>query len=322
MILVGLIALLVGADLLVRGVSGIARTAGISPLVIGLTVVAFGTSTPEVVINGISAWRGETALAFGNIIGSCTINIGFVLALTALIRPLNVERSMVTRELPLLLLTVAIFAVLTADRALNHEPIDRLSRGDGIVLLLLFCVFVYSLVRVALATRSRDPLIQEVEQATSAQPTTVSWIPLIAMTLLGLLGVAGGGRLAVSGAVELATRLGVSDVIIGLTIVSFGTTLPELATCITATRRGQSDIALGNVVGSNLYNLQFIGGLVATIRPVPLPAGAALDLGALAVLSVMLLPVALRQQRVTRAEGAFLLLLYLGYLSFRLTRTA
>lgn len=320
-LIVGLVLLIGGAKLLVDGVSSLAVAAGVSPVVVGLTVVAFGTSTPEVVINGISAWKGETALAFGNVVGSCAINIGFVLALTAMVRPLSVERSLVTREIPLLLLAVAALAVLSGDRFLNRAESDVLVRGDGLILLLIFGVFLYSTVRQAIDVKPRDPFIADVREEVSEMPAPVERRigRDAALTLAGLAGVALGGRLAVLGAVRIAESLGVPEVVVGLTIVSFGTTLPELATCITAARRGHSDLAIGNIVGSNLYNTLFIGGMVAAINPVAIPEGGWLDLAVAATLSLLLVPVAIgRNFRVTRGEGALLLAVYLGYLTLRL----
>lgn len=309
----GLLLLLVGAKFLVDGVSGLARAAGIPPLVVGLTVVAFGTSTPEVVINGISAWKGQTGLAFGNVVGSCVINIGFVLAVTAIIRPLAVQATVITREIPLLLLGVAMFGVMSCDVALNHATQDVLTRGDGLVLLLLFCVFLYSIFRQAMERRTHDPFVAEVVEAEASPPGGPGIGVQGVISLAGLVGVAVGGRLAVTGAVGIAQKLGIPEVVIGLTIVSFGTTLPELATSIIAVRKGQTDLAIGNVVGSNIYNLLFIGGMVATIGPVPIPPGGHVDLAAMAGLSVALLPIALRQRRVTRGEGVCLLGIYLAY---------
>lgn len=324
LLILGLVLLLGGAKFLVDGVSALALAAGVSPLVIGLTVVAFGTSTPEVVINGIAAWKGETDLAFGNVIGSCAINVGFVLALTALIRPLNVERSIVTREVPLLMLAIAVFAVLSSDRVLSGGGANLLTRGDGIILLLVFCVFLYVTARSAWDQRSRDAFVQEVAESVEAGRTIrhVEQTPGIGkaslLTLGGIVGVAAGGRLAVIGATGIAAALGIPEVVVGLTIVSFGTTLPELATCIVAARRGQSDLAIGNIVGSNIYNILFIGGMVATIYPVPIPAGGMLDLAVATVLCTLLLPIAIRSgYRVTRAEGAVLLIFYFSYAVFR-----
>lgn len=318
---VGLVLLVGGADVLIRGVSALAEAVGVPPLVIGLTVVAFGTSTPELVLNAVAAAHGETDLAFGNLVGSCTINIGWVLALTALVRPLSVEPSIITREIPMMLLGTAAVVVLACDHAFDGAATGQLSRGDGLMLLLLFCVFLYYTVRGVLALtrqeRREDPFVEEVAETMARKKRRPPWA-LAVMTGLGLAGVAGGGRLAVFGAVSVATAVGISEAVIGLTIVSFGTTLPELVTGVVAARRGQSDVAIGNVVGSNIFNLLFVGGVVSTIRPVPVPKGGVSDLLFMAALSALLLPVAIRGPRkVTRAEGGVLLAGYLGYMAWR-----
>ena len=326
----GLGLLIGGADLLVRGVSALARAAGVPPLIIGLTLVAFGTSLPEVVINCLSAWNGSTGLAFGNVIGSCAVNIGFVLAVTALIRPLHVEASVIVREIPMMLLAVAGMLVLSGDRLLNHVDHNALVRGDGAILLLLFCVFLYYVIKDALTRRDEpqlqhDALVEEVERniqtgrglAAAAGRDRPLWLSGL-MSVGGLVGVAGGGRLAVAAAVNIAEALRVPQNIIGLTLVSFGTTLPELATCVVAARRGQSDIAIGNVVGSNIFNLLFIGGVVSMIRPIPIPDGGHVDLLLMAGLSAALLPVTIRGPRmVTRAEGGLLLAAYVSFVVWR-----
>lgn len=320
----GLAVLLVGAKYFVDGIAAIAEALGVPPLVIGMTLVAFGTSTPELVINALSASRGETALAFGNIVGSCTVNIGFVLAVTALVRPLRVEPSLITREIPMLWLAVAALLILANDRLLNGGAgPDQFGRGDGLVLLLLFGIFVYytviySLVRRKLAGAPDDAFLAEVAEETEARPRQ-ALLRQGVVTLLGLAGVSLGASWTVDGATGAARLLGLSENLIGLTIVSFGTTLPELVTCVMAARRGNADIALGNIVGSNLFNLLAIGGVVATISPVAIPAGGQADLLFMALLSVVLLPVAVRSgQTITRGEGAFFLAAYLLFLAWRL----
>lgn len=323
LLVLGLALLVGGADLLIRGAAAIASAFGLPSVVIGMTIVAFGTSTPEVVINATAALQGETGLAFGNVVGSCSINIGFVLALTALVRPLAVARSIVSREIPMLLLAAAAMAVMSADVALDRAPENLLNRGDGLMLLLLFGVFLYYTIVEVGWNHGHDRFVAEAtDRATAYEaepaPARPHWGRDVALTLGGLLGVAVGGRLTVKGAVAIAGSLGVPEVVIGLTLVSFGTTLPELTTCLLAARRGQPDIALGNIVGSNILNILFIGGLVAIIRPVPLPAGGLVDLLVMVGLCVVLLPMALRgPRRITRGEGATLLALYLAYFIFR-----
>jgi cation:H+ antiporter len=310
----GLALLLASANYFIDSIAAIAEAMGASPLVIGMTVVAFGTSLPELVVNVLSASRGETALAFGNIAGSCIVNTGFVLGVTAMVRPLKVESALITREIPMLIVAVAALLILTFD--------GTLERTDGGMLVLLFGIFLYYTVIYSVAKRliergSRDAFVEEV----SASNIGHGGVGLRRPVLIGLAGLAGvsvGADWTVSGATGLARLVNMSENMIGLTVVSLGTTLPELITCVMAARRGNADIALGNVVGSNIFNILAIGGLVAAVRPVAVPAGGPLDLWCLAALTAVLLPVAIRSgQRITRGEGAFLFATYAAYLLFR-----
>lgn len=318
LLLLGLALLVFGADTLIRGVSALAAAMGVSPMVIGMTVVAFGTSMPEVVVNVIAAIEGETDLAFGNIIGACSVNLGMVLALTAMIRPLAVHRSVLTREAPLLLLSVAVIVALSQDGRLDHNYVNRLSRADGVVLLILFVEFLYLTALAIRGERASDALVSEVESPDA--PTTVVGGRLVGnlvRTAVGLVGVGIGGRVAVVQAVKLASALGVDESLIGLTVVSVGTTLPELTTSILAARRGLADIAIGNAIGSCLFNLLFIGGVVATIHPMPVPPGGTGDVLLLAVLTALLIPMVITGRRISRLEGAVLMVLYVVYLVYR-----
>jgi cation:H+ antiporter len=310
--------LLMAARYFVDGISTIAENLGVPKIVIGMTVVAFGTSTPELVVNSISAYQGSTDLAFGNIVGSCLVNVGFVLGLTALIRPMKVETSLITREIPMLIVSIAAIHLLASDRILNADAPNTWQRSDGLMLLLLFCIFLYYTTRQAIAAGRSDPFIAGVRsEVAHATPKTL-WSQ-IAITVAGFIGVSIGANWTVEYAVTIARSLGVTETVIGLTVISLGTTLPELATCILAARRGDADIALGNIVGSNLFNLLCIGGIVATIRPVTIPAGGHIDLLVMAFLSVVLLPIAIRSGRtITRGEGAFLMAVFFAYLGWRL----
>ncbi|MBL8227102.1 MAG: calcium/sodium antiporter [Bryobacterales bacterium] len=324
----GLALLLAGAKYFVDGIAALAEALGVPPLIIGMTLVAFGTSTPELVINSLSAYRGETALAFGNIVGSCTVNIGIVLAITAIVSPLKVEPSLITREIPMVWVAVCALLILGNDQRLAASATDAFSRADGLILLLLFAIFVYytaiySAAKRALTGTPEHGFIEQVEQEQREQQSEQPHRSLVRhgiFTILGLAGVSVGATWTVDGAVGLARVIGLSENLIGLTIISFGTTLPELATCIVAARRGNAAIALGNVVGSNLFNILAIGGVVSFIRPVAIPSGGHADLLFMALLSVVLLPVAIRSgQTITRGEGIFLLLAYLVFLGWRLS---
>ncbi len=321
-LVVGLLLLVGGANVMIRGSTALATAFQVPPVVIGLTIVAFGTSAPELVVNCTAAFAGQPQLAFGSIIGSCTINLGWVLAITALVKAIKVEPSIISREIPMMLLATAVFFVLASDRFFDHAPENLLTRGNGAVLLLLFGVFLYytisSILRTPKKVQDADPFLEEISESLERQKPLSKTLSLC-LTIGGLAALVSGGRVTVYAAVKIATAIGIPEVIIGLTVISFGTTLPELITGILATRRGEGDIAIGNVVGSNIFNLLFVGGTVAAIQPIPVPRGGITDLLFLTVLSALVLPICIRGQRtVTRYEGAFLLSLYLSYLAWRI----
>lgn len=314
----GLALLVGGGHALINGAAALAQRLGVSSIVVGLTVVAFGTSAPELAVSLFSAASGNTAITFGNVVGSNIANVGLLLGVTALIRPLPVHGQMVVREIPMMLLCCGAAIALAFDSTLGTGP-DLFSRGDGVMLLLLFGVFLYYTTLDARRQRNRDPLLVEAGQAVaSAQSGPGACAMLI---LLGLIGLIGGGRLLVDSAVEIARALAIPEVVIGVTIVAVGTSLPELVTCVIAARRGMNDVAVGNIVGSNIFNLLFVLGLTATILPVPVPAGGSFDLLVMAGLSLALLPMAVTHQRsVTRSEGAILVVAYLAYTGWQIAR--
>ena len=323
LLIAGLTLLVGGANVMIRGAAALATACGVSPLVIGLTIVAFGTGAPELVVNTTAALSGQTQLAFGNLVGSCAINLGWVLAITALVRPIKVEPSIISREIPMMILATFSFAALAADRLLDHAPENALTRSNGIVLLLLFGVFLYYTISGVLLRPKKvlksDPFLEEIADNVERKKEMSTPRSLL-FIVGGLIALIAGGRLTVFAAVKIAIALGIPEFVIGFTIISFGTTLPELVTGILATRRGEGDIAIGNVVGSNIFNLLFIGGIVSVISPMPVPPGGMIDLLMLAILSILALPIAIMGQRtITRPEGAFLLVLYFGYLCWRLT---
>ena len=313
LLLTGLILLLAGGDALVRGAAALAHRLGISPLVVGLTVVSFGTSAPELAVNLTAALRGSGEISFGNVIGSNLANIGLIVGLTALLRPLDVQAVVVLRELPMMLLATAFALVFALDSMLSGDASSRYDRGDGIVLLLLLSVFLYY--------TARDVFRQRESRRGRVVLAVGSWsVPrslLVAAT--GLLVLVVGAQLTVKGGVGIARSAGISEAVIGLTLIAVGTSLPELAASLIAAWRGQAEIAIGNVIGSNIFNLLLVLGATAAVRPVPIPAGGVLDLVALCVLSVLLWGVCVNQGRqIIRVEGALLLTIYLTYLSQRL----
>ncbi|MFZ5762019.1 MAG: calcium/sodium antiporter [Thermodesulfobacteriota bacterium] len=316
LIVTGFVMLVGGAEALVRGASALARLFGVSPLIIGLTVVAFGTSTPELAVNVTASLSGVSEIAFGNIVGSNIANIGLIVGLTALLKPLDIESQIISRELPMMLLASACGVVLGFDPVLRGT-VPFYDRADGLILLLFFGVFLYYTIGDVLRKRKSDALVREASASLSgagAHSYTVQWL-LIAV---GLAGLVLGGRVTVDAASRLALEIGISQAVVGLTVVAVGTSLPELATSLVATWRGQTDIAVGNVVGSNIFNLLFVAGLSATIRPIAIPAEGLADLLVMTTFAVVLLPFALlNHRRIVRREGFILLLAYVGYVGWR-----
>lgn len=312
----GVVLLVGGGEFLVRGASDLARSLGISAVVIGLTVVAFGTSAPELAVNVSAALQGRGAISFGNVIGSNLANIGLILGLSALIKPLPVGSRLIRRELPLMLLATGVTILLALDPWLRGEP-ARFDRLDGMVLLLFFALFLYSTALDVFGRDRRDPVLAEAEEELGHVPPRARGRCLL-MVVGGLVSLLIGGRVTVDAASAIARGLGVSEAVIGLTVVAVGTSLPELVTSLVATARGAPDIAVGNVIGSNLFNLLFILGTTAVVRPVDVPADGASDLWALALLSLLVLPLAISyQRRVVRREGGLLLGLWAGYTLWR-----
>jgi cation:H+ antiporter len=312
----GLVLLLGGGRALVTGASTIARDLGVPPLVIGLTVVAFGTSAPELAVNLIAAVRGNGEIAFGNLIGSNLANVGLILGLAAMVRPLSIQSIVVTREIPMMLLASMAALVMGLD-GLRGEGVLRFDRSEGLLLLLFFAVFLYYTVGEAFRDRSPDDRGEEVGE--DGAPRGRPFGRGAALVVAGLAGLTAGGQLTVTGAVGMAEALAVPRAIIGLTLVALGTSLPELVTSVIAARQGEADLAVGNVVGSNVFNLLFVLPITATIHPVPIPTGGHLDLAGVLALSMLLWGVCSRLggRRVTRIEGGLLVVVYLGYVVAR-----
>lgn len=315
LVVAGLAGLVAGGTLVIKGASGLATAWGVPPLFIGLTIVAFGTSVPELAVNITASIRGQTGLCFGNVMGSNIANIGLILGMTALVSPITVGRSVLVREIPMTLLACAVLLALAMDGPLSGAE-DGLARGDAIVLLLLFAVFVYYTTRDVLKGKG-DPSTMKVTAVIEKRPKASAWFSLGYM-LIGLVLLTGCGRMTVTGATGLARTLALPEVIIGLTIVSIGTSLPELVTSILAARKGESDLAVGNVVGSNIFNVLLVLGVNGTIAPMPVPNGGTTDLLVMSALTLVLLPMGMTDgARIVRREGALLLAAYFGFMGWR-----
>jgi cation:H+ antiporter len=306
-IVVGLLVLVWSADRFVVGASGVAKYANVPPLLIGMIIVGFGTSMPELVVSATASLNGNSELALGNAVGSNIVNIGLILGLTALVAPIAVNSNIVKRELPILLLISVLFTLLIWDLTLTR--VESCGLLAGFFALLAWSVY-------AARQGAADSLHVEIEQELSIQ--TMSLRSAILWTILGLLVLVASSRLLVWGAVSVAESLGVSSLVIGLTIVAFGTSFPELATSVVAARRGEHDIAIGNVVGSNMFNILMVVGVAGLIEPMTHISEGVIyrDMLMMLLLTVALIIVAYgfkRQGRINRLEGAVLVALYVGY---------
>lgn len=314
-LLLGLSLLIGGGEVLVRGSTSLAKSLGVSPLVIGLTVVAFGTSAPELAVNLTAALRGQGGISFGNIIGSNIANIGLILGLAALVRPLHVRREIIVREMPILLAVTFAACLMAMDSLLNQGATNQIGGMEGGFLLIGFACFMAYTLRMARRDRRSSGYLN-IDAGGKGRP--MSLVTALLLTLAGLAGVIGGGHWTVEGAVALARSFGVSEAVIGLSIVALGTSLPELVTSVAAARSGHADLAVGNVVGSNLFNLLLVLGSTAIVRPVPFPERGAVDLAVMLGMSILLLPMAMTfQRRISRVEGAVLLVAYCTYIAWR-----
>ena len=296
-LLLGLVLLYFGAEGLVRGSSSLALRLGLSPLVVGLTVVAFGTSSPELVVSLKAALDGQGAISVGNVVGSNICNIGLILGLCALITPIATNSQIVRVDIPIMLGITAVSLFILADGAIG--------RNEGFLLVALLVAYIIFSIRLA----RRQPA--DALGAEFGEEVKISKRGLVSG---GLVILVLGARFLVDGAVIIARTLGWSEALIGLTIVAIGTSLPELATSLVAAVKKEADIAVGNIVGSNIFNLLGILGITAIVHPLQSGGVGMVDFAVMAAFSLILWPIAFHQQRITRPEGATLLAGYAGYL--------
>ncbi|MGE0484595.1 MAG: calcium/sodium antiporter [Gammaproteobacteria bacterium] len=302
--LLGLVLLYFGGEWLVRGAAALAARTGISPLAIGLTVVAFGTSAPELVVSLQAALGGASDIAVGNVVGSNIANIGLILGIAALIRPLEVHVNVLRIDSPLMLAASVLMVALLVD--------GTVGRGDGLVLGLALLAYI----GFTLWQSRRETAENQAEFAAGIPADHGSMAHHLLLVGAGLAALVGGGKALVGAAVAIATALGVSQAVIGLTIVAVGTSLPELAASIVAALRGQGDIALGNVIGSNLFNILGILGVTAMVSPLPRGEVGWDTLGVMLLFALAVWPLALTGQRLVRGEGAALIGAYGAYIGW------
>jgi cation:H+ antiporter len=309
LLIIGFIFLIKGADFLVNGGSSIGKRLNISDLVIGLTVVAFGTSLPELFVNIFASIRGDTDIAIGNVLGSNIANIFLILGLSAVIFPLAVGKGTVWKEIPLSLLAALLLGIMANDHLIDKSDTSMLTRIDGLVFLAFFIIFLYYSFGIAKQIDGIDKHLPQKECGLFKSSL---------MIVIGLAGLSMGGNWIVKAAVQIASRLGVSQSLIGLTIVAVGTSLPELATSVVAAYKKNAEIAVGNVIGSNIFNIFFVLGLSSIIKPLPFNLGDNMDIGMVILASLLLFLWMFtgRKRCLDRWEGIVFLILYGGYITF------
>lgn len=317
-LIVGLVLILVGANALTDGASAIAKRLGVSDLVVGLTIVAFGTSAPELVISIVSACQGSAPLAIGNVVGSNIFNILVIVGITAMLRPIKIEKSIMNMEIPMVIVSSVILLVMGNSALLNGAAQNEVSRVSGIFLLIFFLLFL----RYTFAT-AKNPQIVENSEKEAELPSDLAmpvWRSFL-YVLLGLAGLIFGGEKFVDGASGIALGLGVSEAVIGLTIVAAGTSLPELATSVVAALKGKPGLAVGNVIGSNIFNVLLVLGVAGTITPLPFGSIGNVDLLTLLGASLLFYIFGwfFSHRTINRWEGAVLTVCYISYIAFLLS---
>ena len=311
-LVIGFLLLVKGADYFVDGASSIAKKLRIPSFVIGLTIVAFGTSAPELAVSLSAALKGSNDIAIGNVVGSNIFNTLVVLGASAAITPIAVEKGIIKKDFPLCILVSVLLGLLSLDMFLFQSSSMTIGRIDGITLLLVFIYFMYTTVKSGMKQRS------ETEETEDKQIPSL-WKSIF-ICLVGLAGIIIGGDLSVDGAKEIARAFGLSEAFIGLTIVAFGTSLPELVTSIIAAKKGENDIAVGNVVGSNIFNILLILGLSATILPMNVSNTYLYDIEILIIVSLItFIPIA-KTKKISRSMGITMVISYILYTAYLILR--
>lgn len=312
LLVIGFIILIKGADFFVDGASSIAKIAKMPTLLIGLTIVAFGTSAPEAAVSINAALKGSNYIAIGNIIGSNIFNLLVAVGLSAMIRPIKVQKTTIIKEYPLSIYSVALLIILSLDNLFAGNDANLLTRGDGLILLLGFGVFMFYLIEMAVLSKEADDEVEEIVKL----PLSKS----IIFSILGLVGIVFGGDMVVKSATDIALHVGMSETLVGLTIVAVGTSLPELVTSVTAARKGESDIAIGNIIGSGLFNIFFVLGVSATIHPIAVSSKLIFDFIILAIVTVISHVFAYSKKEVDKKEGFALTAMYIAYMVYIIIR--
>ncbi|MDN3451449.1 calcium/sodium antiporter [Planococcus sp. APC 3906] len=313
LLIVGFALLIKGADYFVEGASKIAQSLRVSPLLIGLTIVAFGTSAPEASVSFIAAFEGSSDVAIGNVVGSNIFNITFILGVTALVFPLIVQSETIRKEIPFALLGAVSLLLLISDIQLQSAGSNLITRTEGITLLLFFAVFLYYIFEVARKDR----------RLTEENPPDVANLSMTKNSLLtigGLAAIVFGGYLVVENSIQIALSLGMSETLVSLTIVAVGTSLPELVTSVTAAFKKQAEIALGNIIGSNIFNIFFILGASATIHPLTVDSKIFTDVWLMIFVTILVMILSRTKYTISRMEGSVLAIIYIVYVIYIILR--
>jgi cation:H+ antiporter len=304
------VLLVKGADFFVEGSSSIAKRLNIPSMVIGLTLVAFGTSAPELAVSVSGSLNQANGIVFGNVVGSNIVNILFILGISAFITPISIKSKTIFKEMPFAILTTVALMLMVMDGLINGDPISVISRSEGWTLLLFFAIYLYSMVEISIMGK------EESEEEILVMPIPKS----ILFTIGGLAAVIIGADLVVNAATEIATQLGLSDTIIGLTVVAIGTSLPELITSVVAAKKGENDIAVGNIVGSCIFNVLLVMGISGIIFPIDIAAENYADLWILLAAMVVVVPMMYTSKKISRVEGVLMMLAYVAYSAFIVMR--
>lgn len=313
-LIIGFLILIKGADFLVDGAVSVAAKYKVAPIVIGLTIVAFGTSAPELAVNVFSSLEGNTSLALGNVLGSNILNILLILGISSMIYPLTTKQNTVWKEIPFSLLAAVTIFVMANDKLISGESATYINMSEGIILLFFFVIFLYYTFGISKVEGDGDDI--EIKNYTMKKS--------VFLIVAGLTGLVLGGKWIVDGAITIATAFNLSQEIIGLTIIALGTSLPELATSVIAATKKQTDIAIGNVVGSNIFNIFFILGISALINPLEINTieNTNIDLGMTIFASLILFVLLFIGKRhvIEKSQGLFMVITYLAYVGFLISR--
>ena len=308
LLVLGFFFLVKGADYFVGGCSKVARAIGIPSLIVGLTIVAFGTSAPEAAVSTIASLSGKNAIALGNVVGSNICNLLLVLGCAGLFGELTCEKKVISRDMVYSLFSYVVLIILSDGFFINGKTTGVITRTNGLILLCFLAIYIYALLGDAKKS------IKKKEEKESFRIVDIFFI------LIGLCGIIGGGQLVVTSATKIASILGVSDNVIALTVVAIGTSLPELVTSVIAVRKGETDIAIGNVIGSNIFNCFFILGLASTVSPVTFGLNSFIDMIIMFIVGIIVLILTLKNMRIGNKKGILMLSLYVIYTIYILIR--